>query len=71
MPKDWLEGRVYTNCRNLGVSLLMVIDVALFGVAGVSVWAVRMRWIPFWAGGVVNGFGHSGTTATSIPTTRA
>lgn len=58
MPKDWLERNVYTRYRNLGVSLLMVIDVALFGVIGVSVWAVQMMWIPFWAGGVVNGFGH-------------
>ncbi|WP_234775436.1 acyl-CoA desaturase [Paraburkholderia tropica] len=58
MPKDWLERHVYTKYRNLGVSLLMVIDVALFGVIGVSVWAVQMMWIPFWAGGVVNGFGH-------------
>lgn len=58
MPKDRLECNVYTKYRNLGVSLLMVIDVALFGVIGVSVWAVQMMWIPFWAGGVVNGFGH-------------
>jgi stearoyl-CoA desaturase (delta-9 desaturase) len=58
MPKDWLESHVYTKYRNLGVSLLMVIDVGLFGVIGVSVWAVQMMWIPFWAGGVVNGFGH-------------
>jgi stearoyl-CoA desaturase (delta-9 desaturase) len=36
----------------------VVIDVALFGVVGVSVWAVQMMWIPFWAGGVVNGVGH-------------
>lgn len=58
MPTDWLERNVYMRYRNLGVSLLMVIDVALFGVLGVAVWAVEMMWIPFWAGGVVNGFGH-------------
>jgi stearoyl-CoA desaturase (delta-9 desaturase) len=33
-------------------------DVALFGCIGVSVWAVQMIWIPFLAGGVVNGVGH-------------
>ncbi|KIG11131.1 fatty acid desaturase [Burkholderia sp. MR1] len=58
MPQDWLERNVYMRYPNLGVSLLMVIDVALFGVIGVSVWAVEMMWIPFWAGGVVDGFGH-------------
>jgi stearoyl-CoA desaturase (Delta-9 desaturase) len=57
-PGDWLERNIYGKYRNLGVSLLMVIDVALFGVAGLSVWAMQMMWIPFWAGGVVNGLGH-------------
>lgn len=57
-PNDWMERNVYARYPNLGISLLMVIDVALFGVVGVSVWAVQMMWIPFWAGGVVNGIGH-------------
>ncbi|MEZ0602513.1 acyl-CoA desaturase [Paraburkholderia sp. IW21] len=58
MPDDWVERNLYSQYPNLGISLLMVIDVALFGVVGVSVWAVQMIWIPFWAGGVVNGVGH-------------
>jgi stearoyl-CoA desaturase (delta-9 desaturase) len=53
-----MERNVYAKYPNLGVSLLMVIDVALFGIVGMSVWAVQMMWIPFWAGGVVNGAGH-------------
>ncbi|WP_341315745.1 fatty acid desaturase [Paraburkholderia sp. IMGN_8] len=57
-PNDWIERNIYARYPNLGVSLLVVIDVALFGVVGVSVWAVQMMWIPFWAGGVVNGVGH-------------
>ncbi|WP_408238933.1 DesA family fatty acid desaturase [Paraburkholderia dipogonis] len=57
-PVDWIERNVYAKYPNLGISLLIVIDVALFGVVGVSVWAVQMMWIPFWAGGVVNGLGH-------------
>jgi stearoyl-CoA desaturase (delta-9 desaturase) len=27
-------------------------------VVGLTVWAVQMAWIPFWAAGVVNGLGH-------------
>jgi stearoyl-CoA desaturase (Delta-9 desaturase) len=54
-PTDWMERNVYARYPNLGISLLMVIVVALFGIVGVSVWAVQMIWIPFWAGGVVNG----------------
>jgi stearoyl-CoA desaturase (delta-9 desaturase) len=57
-PNDWIERNLYAKYPNLGVSLLIVIDVALFGIVGVSVWAVQMIWIPFWAGGVVNGIGH-------------
>ena len=36
----------------------MVINVALFGIVGLTVWAVQMIWIPFWAAGVVNGLAH-------------
>ncbi|MFM0290907.1 fatty acid desaturase [Paraburkholderia megapolitana] len=57
-PDDWMERHVYSRYPNLGIGLLMVIDVALFGVIGVSVWAIQMIWIPFWAGGMVNGLGH-------------
>ncbi|WP_183720348.1 MULTISPECIES: acyl-CoA desaturase [Paraburkholderia] len=57
-PNDWMERNVYTRYPILGVSIMMVIDVALFGVVGLSVWALQMAWIPFWAAGVVNGLGH-------------
>ena len=57
-PNDWMERNVYTKYPILGVSLMMVIDVALFGAVGLTVWAVQMAWIPFWAAGVVNGLGH-------------
>jgi len=57
-PNDWMERNVYTRYPILGISLMMVIDVALFGIVGLSVWAVQMIWIPFWAAGVVNGLAH-------------
>ncbi len=57
-PNDWMERNVYTRYSILGISIMMVIDVALFGSVGLSVWAVQMIWIPFWAAGVVNGLAH-------------
>ncbi len=57
-PDDWIERHLYTPYPYLGVSILLVIDVALFGVIGAAIWAVQMVWIPFWAAGVVNGLGH-------------
>jgi stearoyl-CoA desaturase (delta-9 desaturase) len=57
-PDDWIERKVYTPYNYLGVVLMLLIDVLLFGVIGVVVWIVQMIWIPFWAAGVVNGVGH-------------
>ncbi|WP_133647676.1 fatty acid desaturase [Paraburkholderia flava] len=57
-PNDWMERNVYSKYPILGISLMMVLDVALFGIVGLSVWAVQMIWIPFWAAGVVNGLAH-------------
>jgi stearoyl-CoA desaturase (delta-9 desaturase) len=57
-PDDWLERRLYTPHHILGVSLLLVVNFALFGFAGVTIWAVQMAWIPFFAAGVINGIGH-------------
>ena len=29
-----------------------------FGPLGLTLWAIQMVWIPFWAAGVINGLGH-------------
>ncbi|CAH2782424.1 MAG: Fatty acid desaturase (EC; Delta-9 fatty acid desaturase (EC [uncultured Paraburkholderia sp.] len=57
-PNDWMERNVYTKYPIFGVSLMMVLNIALFGVVGLTIWAVQMVWIPFWAAGVVNGLAH-------------
>ena len=57
-PDDWLERNVYSRHSMLGILIMLGIDLALFGVLGLTVWAIQMAWIPFWAAGVVNGIGH-------------
>lgn len=57
-PNDWLEKNVYSRYSVRGILIMLVIDVALFGAIGLTVWAIQMAWIPFWAAGVVNGIGH-------------
>jgi stearoyl-CoA desaturase (delta-9 desaturase) len=57
-PSDWLERNLYTRYSWQGVGLMMIIDLALFGVAGLAVWAVQMAWIPVTAAGIINGIGH-------------
>src|SRR5512147_2046068 len=57
-PDDWIERNLYSKFKISGVGAMMVIDLMLFGVGGLTIWAIQMMWIPFWAAGVVNGIGH-------------
>ena len=57
-PDDWIERHLYTRYPTLGPTLLLFASFALFGFAGIAMWALQMAWIPFWAAGVVNGLGH-------------
>jgi stearoyl-CoA desaturase (delta-9 desaturase) len=57
-PNDWLENNVYSRFPLLGIILMAIIDLMLFGVIGITVFAIQMIWIPFWAAGIINGIGH-------------
>lgn len=57
-PNDWIERNLYTRYSWQGVGLMLVINLALFGAAGLAVWAVQMIWIPVTAAGIINGIGH-------------
>lgn len=57
-PDDWLEHHIYTPRHSYGVTLLAIVQLCLFGPAGLAIWALQMIWIPFWAAGVINGIGH-------------
>jgi len=56
-PDDWMERNVYRR-STVGISTMLVINLIAFGPIGLTIWAVQMAWIPFWAAGVVNGLGH-------------
>ena len=57
-PDDWIESHVYSNHSRLGVSILLLLNITLFGWIGAIIWLIQMIWIPFWAAGVINGLGH-------------
>ncbi len=57
-PNDWLENHLYTKYHYLGVALMLIIDITLFGVIGLTFWAIQIAWIPFFAAGVINGLAH-------------
>lgn len=59
-PNDWLEKYIYSRpyMRSVGITIMFIIDVLLFGIPGVAIWAIQMMWMPFFAAGVINGIGH-------------
>ena len=57
-PDDWLERNLYSPHSMLGITLMGLIDVLLFGWPGAVIFVLQMIWIPFWAAGVINGLGH-------------
>ena len=58
-PDDWLENNVYSKYSSKGVILMLLINLCIFGMPGLSMWAIQMIWIPLWAAGVINGIGHA------------
>jgi stearoyl-CoA desaturase (Delta-9 desaturase) len=57
-PADWIENNLYSKHSRLGILLMLIIDLLLFGPWGFLVWGIQMLWIPFHAAGIVNGLGH-------------
>jgi stearoyl-CoA desaturase (Delta-9 desaturase) len=57
-PGDWVERNVYSRFTWQGLGVMLGVNLILFGWLGLTVWAVQMIWIPFFAAGVINGIGH-------------
>ncbi len=57
-PDDWLERHVYGTHPNIGVTLMFVLNILMYGPIGITIGAVQMMWIPFFAAGVINGLAH-------------
>ncbi|TXH01803.1 MAG: acyl-CoA desaturase, partial [Candidatus Moraniibacteriota bacterium] len=57
-PDDWLERKLYSRHIYVGVGIMLITDLVLFGAIGLTVWAVQMLWIPVTAAGIINGLGH-------------
>ncbi len=57
-PDDWIERHLYSRHASAGLLVMLAADLICFGAIGLSLWALQMIWIPFWAAGVINGLGH-------------
>ena len=60
-PNDWLENNVYHSRRGsyFGISLLVILDLVLFGVPGIILIALQLSNMPLLAAGVINGLCHA------------
>jgi len=57
-PDDWVERHVYSRHSAMGVVLMLLVDIYLFGAVGLLVWLTMAVWMPA-LGGVINGVGHA------------
>jgi stearoyl-CoA desaturase (delta-9 desaturase) len=57
-PADWIEHHLYSAHSRLGIGILFLFNIIVFGWVGAIIWGIQMIWIPLWAAGVVNGVGH-------------
>jgi stearoyl-CoA desaturase (delta-9 desaturase) len=58
-PDDWVERHLYQGKRLLGLALMLVVDIYLFGIVlGPLVWSAMAIWMPI-MGNIINGVGHA------------
>ena len=58
LPSDWIETNIYSKYPWLGLSILGILETAILGWPGLIIFLIQVYWIPGWAMGVINGFGH-------------
>ena len=58
-PDDWIERNIYTKRRGLGLRIMLVLNLFLFGIIpGLIVWTCMVFWMPL-TGNIINGLGHA------------
>ena len=57
-PDDWLERKFYLPHTALGIYTLLTLNVLLFGVIGITIFAIQMAAMPILSAGIINGLGH-------------
>lgn len=57
-PDDWLERNFYLRFPYAGILLMLIVNLLLFGVPGITIFALQMASMPLFAAGIINGVGH-------------
>ncbi|MEO7386269.1 MAG: fatty acid desaturase [Gammaproteobacteria bacterium] len=58
-PDDWLERKLYSPLTWVGIYGLLTINIILFGVIGITIFAIQMASMPIFSAGIINGLGHA------------
>jgi stearoyl-CoA desaturase (delta-9 desaturase) len=58
-PDDWLERKLYSPLTWVGIYTLLTLNVILFGVIGITIFAIQMASMPIFSAGIINGLGHA------------
>ena len=58
VPDDWIEKHLYSHTR-LGLSLLLFLNIALFGWAGIISWLFHMFFVSLFINATITGFAHT------------
>jgi stearoyl-CoA desaturase (delta-9 desaturase) len=58
-PDDWLEREVYGKRSLYGIGITLIVQLVLFGVPALIIWALQLLVIPVIAGGYINGIAHT------------
>jgi stearoyl-CoA desaturase (delta-9 desaturase) len=57
-PDDWLERNIYLRVPYGGIIFMFVANLLLFGIPGITIFAIQMMSMPVFAAGIINGVGH-------------
>lgn len=57
-PEDWLERNLYSRFPKVGVSVFVLLQLAVLGIPAITMLAVQLAAQPLFAAGVINGLGH-------------
>jgi len=58
-PDDWLERKIYSPLTWVGIYGLLTLNIILFGVIGITIFAFQMAAMPIFSAGIINGLGHA------------
>lgn len=55
-PIDWIERNIYSNHSTMGLLFMFLMDVLLFGIAGIIIWVIQLVSILGFASGIIKGW---------------